>query len=134
MVQGMCGVSSGDVRVQRPVKQIVQLARTVEPGAQLELHMFLPCLIVRPLSIPHFNSLITPNQQAATAARHESHRALLRTKVHAARNENIWIIRGADFVPVLDHLWHGVGAGGAPVMWDDYVNSRCVVLPIDVGM
>ncbi|KAF8594948.1 hypothetical protein BDV93DRAFT_564895 [Ceratobasidium sp. AG-I] len=69
---------------------------------------------------------------AAAATRHESHRAFLRTKVHAARNENIWILRGADFVPVLDHLWHGVGAGGAPVRWDDYVDSRCAVLPLGV--
>lgn len=47
VVKGMCGLSSDDLRVQRPVKQIAQLARTIEPGAQLEPHMFLPCLIVR---------------------------------------------------------------------------------------
>lgn len=47
----MCGVRSDDVRVQACVKQVVQLARTVEEGALLEPHLFIPCLIVRPSSL-----------------------------------------------------------------------------------
>ncbi|KAF8594951.1 hypothetical protein BDV93DRAFT_122702 [Ceratobasidium sp. AG-I] len=149
LYMGICGVGSDDVRVQMCVKQVVQLARTVEEGARLEPHLFIPCLIVRPLSlsallphiilvtlvslvpIPFSHSLnLFDPIQAATAARHESHRALLRTKLRASRNEHIWILRGIDFVPVLDYLWHSTGAGGAPVRWDDYVRARVATLPI----
>ncbi|KAF8594954.1 hypothetical protein BDV93DRAFT_122801 [Ceratobasidium sp. AG-I] len=113
LYMGMCGVSSDDARVRSCVKQVVQLASTVKEGTLLEPHLFIPCLL------------------AAAAARHESHRALLRTKLGAARNENIWLLRGIDFVPVMDKLWHGAGAGGAPVRWDDYVQAREAVFPID---
>ncbi|KAF8594952.1 hypothetical protein BDV93DRAFT_528998 [Ceratobasidium sp. AG-I] len=113
LYMGMCGASSEDARVHACVKQVVQLARTVEQGSLMEPHLFIPCLL------------------AAAAARHESHRALLRAKLRASRNEHIWILRGIDFIPVLDHLWHGAGAGGAPVKWDDYVLARVTILPID---
>ncbi|KAG8744306.1 hypothetical protein FRC10_010378 [Ceratobasidium sp. 414] len=113
LYMGMCGADSSDPRVELAVRQVVQLAGTIEPGSPLEIHLLMPCLI------------------AGAAARKEQQRSVLRRKLEISRNENVWCLRGADFVPVLDHLWHGAGAGGCPVMWEDYVNSRCVVLPLD---
>ncbi|KAG8719780.1 Maltose acetyltransferase [Ceratobasidium sp. 394] len=109
----MCGADSSDPRVESAVRQVVQLAGTIESGNPLEIHLFMPCLI------------------AGVAARKEQHRSLLCRKLEISRNERVWCLRGADFVPVLEHLWHGAGASGCPVTWEDYVNSRCVVLPLD---
>ncbi|KAF8594327.1 hypothetical protein BDV93DRAFT_529383 [Ceratobasidium sp. AG-I] len=114
LYMGMCNVSSADPRVQSSVRQIVQLASTLEAGSTLERHFFMPCLI------------------AGAAAQQEKHRAILRGKIQACQNEKIWILRGDDFALVLDHLWHGAGAGGQPTTWDDYANSRNVALPVDV--
>lgn len=131
----MCEVNSEDPRVQSAVKQIVQMARTIQSDDQLELHLFIPCLIVcsfsfLPLSSPGTNPCIFFSQ-AGVAARQESHRALIRNKILTSRNEKIWVLRGADFAPVLDHLWHGAAAGGRPSTWEDYVSSRFAMLPIE---
>lgn len=69
--------------------------------------------------------------KAGAAARKEKHRAVIRRKVQASRSVSACILRGADFVSVLDHLWLGVGAGGVPTTWDDYVSSRCATLPVE---
>ncbi|KAG9098234.1 hypothetical protein FS749_004306 [Ceratobasidium sp. UAMH 11750] len=111
---GMCLVNSADPRVEVAVRQVVQLASTIEPGSTLERHIFMPALI------------------AGVAARQEKHRAMLRSKIYSARGQNVWLLPGPDFVAVLDHLWHGVGAGGAPTTWEDYVDSRCTMLPLDI--
>lgn len=113
LYMGMCGAKSNDERVEPLVKQIVQLASTVE-ARTLETHLFIPCLI------------------AGAAARKEKHRAVVRKKVQASRDVYACLLRGADFVFVLDHLWHGAAAGGAPTIWEDYVNSRCVALPLEI--
>ncbi|KAG9122242.1 hypothetical protein FRC07_001469, partial [Ceratobasidium sp. 392] len=89
---GMCMANSTDPRVEAAVRQVVQLASTIKSGALLERHIFMPALI------------------AGVAARQEQHRAVLRDKVSASRGQNIWLVPGQDFVTVLDHLWHGVGA------------------------
>ncbi|KAG9103298.1 hypothetical protein FRC06_011490 [Ceratobasidium sp. 370] len=68
---------------------------------------------------------------AGVAARYESHRAILRQKLCISKNENIWCLRGADFVPVLDYLWHGAGADGCPTTWESYAVARCTVLSIE---
>lgn len=112
LYMGMCSANSGDPRVESAVHQVVQLSKTVEPGNPLEIHLCMPCLI------------------AGIAARREHHRASMRKRIDVSRNENVWCLRGADFVPVLDHLWQGAGAGGEFVTWGDYVTSRCIVLPI----
>lgn len=44
----------------------------------------------------------------------------------------LWLLHGVEFVPVLDHLWHGVAADGRPIRWSDYMASRQVALPISV--
>ncbi|KAG9118624.1 hypothetical protein FRC07_006778, partial [Ceratobasidium sp. 392] len=105
LYMGMCGVDSGDARVESSIRQIVQLAKTIESGNPFEIHLSMPCLI------------------AGVVARLEPHRSLLRKKIEVSRNENVWCLRGADFVPVLNHLWHGAGAGGRAVNWEDYVTS-----------
>ncbi|CAE6463424.1 unnamed protein product [Rhizoctonia solani] len=112
LYMGMCGVDSADSRVVDSVRQVVSLSSTIEDTSPLGLHLFVPCLI------------------AGAAARAEYHRAALRTRIHASREANSWILRGADFVPVLDHLWHGAAREGRPVKWDDYVHSRCATFAI----
>ncbi|KAG8791206.1 hypothetical protein FRC12_009876 [Ceratobasidium sp. 428] len=114
LYMGMCGVDSADPRVELAVEQVVQLASTVTSGNLLENHLFMPCLI------------------AGVAARYETHRSIVRNKLNISTGENIWCLRGADFVPVLDHLWHGAGADGQPTAWEDYALTRRVVLPVDV--
>ncbi|KAJ1305773.1 hypothetical protein OPQ81_010503 [Rhizoctonia solani] len=112
LYMGMCGADSADPRVAASVRQIVRLSSTIETTSPLGIHLFVPCLI------------------ASTAARVEQHRATLRTRIHASREANSWIMRGADFVPVLDHLWHGAAHRGRPVKWEDYVRSRCATFSI----
>ncbi|KAH7338018.1 hypothetical protein B0J17DRAFT_660423 [Rhizoctonia solani] len=116
LYMGMCEVNSADPRVERAVQQVVHLGNSITIGSALERHILIPCLI------------------AGIAARQEKHRATLRSKVSGelSRKVNplVLLVRGFDFVAVLDHLWHGAGSGGSPVMWEDYVKSRCVVLPL----
>ncbi|CCO37332.1 hypothetical protein BN14_11487 [Rhizoctonia solani AG-1 IB] len=111
---GMREVNSACIQVQTAVRQIVQLGDVVEPGSPLERHLLIPCLI------------------AGVAARQEKHRASLRNKVSSKSfpHEITLVLRTSEFVVVLDHLWHGVGKGGSPVTWDDYVRSRCATIPI----
>ncbi|CUA73201.1 hypothetical protein RSOLAG22IIIB_05204 [Rhizoctonia solani] len=112
----MSEVNSADPRVERAVQQVVQLGNTIPEGSPLALYLLAPSLI------------------AGVAARQDKHRAALRNKVanENPRKINLLVlpVRGADFLPVLDHLWHGVGSGGSPVTWDDYVRSRRSVLPL----
>ncbi|KAF8695044.1 hypothetical protein RHS03_08093, partial [Rhizoctonia solani] len=106
-------VNSADARVESAVRQIVQL-QSVPEGNPQKSHFLVPCLL------------------AGIAARQEKHRAALRSSVsnQGPLKINTLMLRGPDFVPVLDHLWHGVGSQGNPVTWEDYVQSRCSVLPI----
>ncbi|EUC54912.1 fungal Zn(2)-cys(6) binuclear cluster domain protein, putative [Rhizoctonia solani AG-3 Rhs1AP] len=112
LYMGMCGADSADPRVVDSVRQVVWLSSTIEGTSPLGIHLFIPCLI------------------AGVAARAERHRAALRTRIHASREANSWILRGADFAPVLDHLWYGAARGGRPVKWDDYVCSRCATFAV----
>ncbi|CAE6503985.1 unnamed protein product [Rhizoctonia solani] len=112
MYMGMCEVDSADPRVEASVRQVAQLAATIEDGHPLETHITIPCVI------------------AAAAARREKHRAILRKKIVASKDGQVCLIRGADFVLVLDHLWHGVAAGGFPTTWQGYVESRFTVMPV----
>ncbi|CAE7222373.1 unnamed protein product [Rhizoctonia solani] len=111
---GVKDVNSADPRVEAAVQQVVQLGSTIEPGSALELHTLIPCVI------------------AGAAARQEKHRASLRSKIasRSSRREIILVLRAAEFAAVLDHLWHGAGADGKPTTWEDYVHSRCAVIPI----
>ncbi|KAF8594320.1 hypothetical protein BDV93DRAFT_529373 [Ceratobasidium sp. AG-I] len=113
LYMGMCNVDSTDPRVQMSVRQIVRLINVIELSGSLERHALIPYLI------------------AGIAARQETHRATICSKVSAANGQKAWIFRGDEFVPVLDHLWRGAGSGGSPTTWDDYVSSRRNALPLD---
>ncbi|CAE6435697.1 unnamed protein product, partial [Rhizoctonia solani] len=65
-------------------------------------------------------------------ARSEKQRKITRNKFSNVTETKFWMIRSENFVPVLDHLWHGAGSGGRPVTWADYVRSREAVLPIPI--
>ncbi|KDN47245.1 hypothetical protein RSAG8_03724, partial [Rhizoctonia solani AG-8 WAC10335] len=112
LYMGMLEADSADDRVEPLARQVAQLAGTVEAGTPFETHLFIPCLI------------------AGVAARKEKHRTILRKRIQASQKAEACLLRGADFSFVLDHLWHGAAAGGNPVTWDDYVNSRCLTMPV----
>ncbi|EUC54700.1 fungal Zn(2)-cys(6) binuclear cluster domain protein, putative [Rhizoctonia solani AG-3 Rhs1AP] len=107
----VCGVDSLDQRVQASVKQIVRLMEVVHVPP-MDVHLSTPCII------------------AGIAARYETQRALIYQKLLSFRNTHIWVLRGADFAPILKHLWHGAGVNGGGVTWCDYINSRCALLPL----
>ncbi|KAJ1305533.1 hypothetical protein OPQ81_000539 [Rhizoctonia solani] len=111
LYMGMCGVSSHDLRVQASIRQIIQLGETVA-NLPIGIHMFTHCVI------------------AGIGARSEKYRSLIRQKLLSFKDTRVWLFRGPQFSKVLDHLWHGVGAGGGPVLWDDYIRSRCAVVQI----
>ncbi|CAE6445227.1 unnamed protein product [Rhizoctonia solani] len=112
----VCDAPSDDPRIQAYVKQILQVVRTLkEPGASdANASLFSQYLMV------------------GICARRESHRKIAREKLAHANETKFWlrVIRASDFVPVLDHLWHGAAAGGRPVRWSDYVHSREAVFPV----
>lgn len=68
--------------------------------------------------------------QAGICACSEKHRKVVREELTDASESKIWLMRGVDFVPVLDHLWHGAAANGQPIGWGDYMRSRETMLPI----
>ncbi|CAE7212026.1 unnamed protein product [Rhizoctonia solani] len=105
----MCGVNSFDRRVQASVKQIVRLVEVVHI-TPIDVHLSAPCII------------------AGIAAQCEYHRALIYEKLLSFRSTHIWVIRGADFAPILKHLWHGVGVNGSAVTWD-----MCLDTPPDIS-
>ncbi|CAE6357397.1 unnamed protein product [Rhizoctonia solani] len=108
---GMCEVASDDLRVQASVHQIIKLMRVVG-DAHLDVHFSVPSVV------------------AGIAARSESQRAFILRKLKTFNGVRLWILRGRDFARVLRYLWNGSAAGGAAVGWDDYVEARCRVLPI----
>ncbi|CAE6480155.1 unnamed protein product [Rhizoctonia solani] len=115
LYMGMQETNSADPRIESAVRQIVQLANVFETDSPLETHLMVPYLI------------------AGVTARQEKHRAVLRGKLasEAIRRGHTLALRGSDFIPVLDHLWHGAGSEGRPIMWEDYVQSRRMVLPVE---
>ncbi|KAH7322350.1 hypothetical protein B0J17DRAFT_683764 [Rhizoctonia solani] len=101
---GVCGVTSHDPRVQASVQQML--------NTHLDVHFSMPSIV------------------AGLAAPYESQRTLIIRKMKSFYGVRIWKVRGQDFVRVLEHLWHGPAASGGAVVWDDYVQARCKVLPI----
>ncbi|CUA68594.1 hypothetical protein RSOLAG22IIIB_07968 [Rhizoctonia solani] len=108
---GMCGVSSHDERVQESISEIIRLGETVD-NLPIGVHILPHCVIV------------------GLAAKYEKHRAIVHKKLLSFKGSHVWLFHGLEFGRVLEHLWYGVGAGGAPVTWDDYVRSRNAVAPI----
>ncbi|KAG9089947.1 hypothetical protein FRC06_001285 [Ceratobasidium sp. 370] len=110
--QGMCGLNSHDPRVQSSTRQIGRLYDTIKANISVGIHFLVPLLL------------------AAICTRSEIERSRLR-KVIAQPNDKAWLLKGVEFESVLDHLWHGAAADGAPITWDDYVNSRKATIHID---
>ncbi|CAE7189751.1 unnamed protein product [Rhizoctonia solani] len=108
---GMCGVSSHDSRVQTSITQIIQLGESVT-DLSIRMHMLMHYIV------------------AGLGAQYEHHRSLIRDKLLSHKGRRVWLFRGSELSQVLDHLWHGMGAGGAPVTWNDYVRSRYMVFPL----
>ncbi|KAF8688486.1 hypothetical protein RHS03_09573, partial [Rhizoctonia solani] len=108
---GICGVSSHYSRVQASIAQIIQLEGIVA-GLPMSIHMLMHYVV------------------AGMGARYEQQRSIIRQKLVSFKGKGVWLFQGPEFTQILDHLWHGAGAGGAPVMWDDYVQSRCTVIHI----
>ncbi|CAE6355484.1 unnamed protein product [Rhizoctonia solani] len=108
---GVCGVSSHDSRVQDAVHRIVQFGETVS-NSPVGVHMLGPYIV------------------AGLAARLEKHRVVLYKQLLSLKHMGVWLFHGPQFSQILYHLWHGIGMGGAPVMWDDYVQSRYAIIPI----
>ncbi|CAE6431130.1 unnamed protein product [Rhizoctonia solani] len=108
---GMCGVSSHDERIQASIRQIIQLGEALE-NLPIGVHTLAHCVIV------------------GLAAKYEKHRSIVHKKILSFKGYQVWLFRGSEFAQVLEYLWFGVGAGGAPVIWDDYIESRRAVVPI----
>ncbi|CUA73190.1 putative transcriptional regulatory protein YLR278C [Saccharomyces cerevisiae S288c] [Rhizoctonia solani] len=110
----VCGLTSDDPRIQLCVTQILQVIGTVRKheSPDIKVPFFIQYLMV------------------GICARSEQHRKITRRKLSDVNETKLWMIRGTDFVPVLDHLWHGAGSGGRPVTWGDYVYSREALLPV----
>ncbi|CUA68592.1 hypothetical protein RSOLAG22IIIB_07966 [Rhizoctonia solani] len=107
----MCGVSSHDTRVQESIEQIIRLGKAVD-NLPIGVHILPHCVVV------------------GLVAKYEKHRSIVHKKLLSFKGTQVWLFQGSEFGRVLEHLWYGVGAGGAPVTWDDYVQSRRAVVPI----
>ncbi|CUA68593.1 hypothetical protein RSOLAG22IIIB_07967 [Rhizoctonia solani] len=107
---GMCGVSSHDERVQESISEIIRLGDAMD-NLPIGVHILPHCVIV------------------GLAAKYEKHRAIIHKKLLSFKGNRVWLFHGLDFARILEHLWYGVGAGGAPITWDDYVQSRRAVVP-----
>ncbi|CAE6444633.1 unnamed protein product [Rhizoctonia solani] len=108
---GVCGVSSHDSRVQVSVNRIFDLGESAG-SSRIGIHMLPHCIV------------------AGVAARLEKHRIAVYEKLRSFDDTGAWLFSGSQFSQALYHLWHSAGMGGAPVTWDDYVQSRCAVIPI----
>ncbi|CAE6530533.1 hypothetical protein RSOLAG22IIIB_10869 [Rhizoctonia solani] len=113
LYMGMCGCMSDDPRVQNSVRQIIQLLHILQPDLTTRTHYFIPSLIA---------SICTPS---------EKHRAELRNAFVKTEKALPWLFRALDYKTLVDHLWHGAAAGGKPVKWEDFIESRRATMPID---
>ncbi|CEL63187.1 hypothetical protein RSOLAG1IB_05228 [Rhizoctonia solani AG-1 IB] len=67
---------------------------------------------------------------AGVAARLESQRVAVYSKLNSFTDARPWLVSGSQFSRFLYHLWHATGTGGGAVTWDDYVQSRQAIIPI----
>ncbi|KAG8796110.1 hypothetical protein FRC12_004862 [Ceratobasidium sp. 428] len=113
LYMSVCGLRSDDLRVRAAVQQIFRLIGTIQCDGptMMKIQLFGQYMI------------------AGACTHLENQRALVRTRLACVDN-NLWLYRGADYVPILDHLWHGAAANGRPILWDDYINSRRAALPV----
>ncbi|KAJ1305338.1 hypothetical protein OPQ81_000354 [Rhizoctonia solani] len=110
----VCECSSDDERIQRCVTQILQVVGTVKKHEDSDVN------------VPFFIQYL----MAGICAQSEKQRRTVRNKLSDTKETKFWMMPGADFVPVLNHLWHGAGSGGRPITWADYIYSRKTLLPV----
>ncbi|KAF8606105.1 hypothetical protein BDV93DRAFT_520962 [Ceratobasidium sp. AG-I] len=106
LYMGMCDCSNDDPRVQKSVRQIIQLLGVTQPDSALSVHFFIPLLL------------------AAICARGEKQRDYLRRGLAQCGENKAWIFKGRGFISVVEQLWHGPAADGAAITWGDYVHLR----------
>ncbi|KAG8708929.1 hypothetical protein FRC08_018637 [Ceratobasidium sp. 394] len=116
LYMSVCGARSDDPRVSLSVRQVFQIIDTVKHKPQ-------------PITRLHFS---TQYLMAGAYTPSEKQRAIAREQLSVSVKTGTWLLSGSDFIPVLDHLWHGAAAGGRPVTWNDYLHSRQVALPIPI--
>ncbi|KDN40034.1 hypothetical protein RSAG8_08355, partial [Rhizoctonia solani AG-8 WAC10335] len=117
LYMSVCGTTSGDEKVRSSVRQILQILETVRKQQALDTEVNVPCFL--------------QYLMAGICSQNEKHRAIVRKKLGDICGTRLWLMRGTDFVPVLDHLWHGAAADGRPITWGDYL-SREIALPVIV--
>ncbi|CAE6501383.1 unnamed protein product [Rhizoctonia solani] len=110
------GLTSDDPRIQRCVTQSLQVVGTVKKHESSDTY------------VPFFVQYL----MIGICARREQHRKIVRNRLLDVNETKFWMLRGADFASVLDHLWHGAGSSGRPISWSDYVYSREVLLPVPI--
>ncbi|KAG8772973.1 hypothetical protein FRC12_002806 [Ceratobasidium sp. 428] len=111
-----CGATTDDLRVQSAVQQVFQLTSIVRrfEGSLVTKHVFAQYLV------------------AGACARSEKQRAIARQRLEDKVDNGLWVIQGLDFLPVLDHLWHGAAVNGQPIRWSDYAHSRRTALSVAI--
>ncbi|KAH7338124.1 hypothetical protein B0J17DRAFT_717773 [Rhizoctonia solani] len=114
LYMAVCDIPSDDPRIQSHVKQILQVVGTVKKQGFSGAHV----------------SFFVQYLMVGISARNEGHRKVARDELLAPTGTKIWSMRAPDFVPVLDHLWHGAAANGRPIKWSDYMHSRKIMLPV----
>ncbi|EUC60500.1 fungal Zn(2)-cys(6) binuclear cluster domain protein [Rhizoctonia solani AG-3 Rhs1AP] len=108
------GRYSDDIQVELCTQQIFEVTSMVkEPEPSTA-------------SVPFFIQYL----MAGICARDDSQRTLVRDRLATVSTTRLWMMRGRDFLPVLEHLWQGAAAKGHPVKWGDYLDSREAVLPV----
>ncbi|CEL53626.1 hypothetical protein RSOLAG1IB_06481 [Rhizoctonia solani AG-1 IB] len=114
LYMAVCGASSDEPRVQLCISQILQVIETVKKhdSPYASIPFFIQYLIV------------------GICAHREKHRRIVRDKLSDKIGTKFWKFQVGEFVPVLDHLWHGAGSSGRPVKWFDYIHSREALVPI----
>ncbi|CAE6416039.1 unnamed protein product, partial [Rhizoctonia solani] len=110
----VCGTSSDDLRIQSCIRQTLQIVGAVKNCGSSNAHV----------------SFFVQYLMVGICAQSELHRKAVRDKLSASNETKLWILRAPEFVPVLDHLWHGAAAGGRPIKWCDYMRSREAMLPV----
>ncbi|KAF8606238.1 hypothetical protein BDV93DRAFT_363907 [Ceratobasidium sp. AG-I] len=111
-----CGVASDDPRVASAVRQIFQLLSNIDQqdSFMAKSRFFVQYLV------------------AGACTSSEKRRAVARFQLSSRHGDGLWQHPGSDFVPLLDHLWHGAAANGRPIRWSDYMASRQAALPIPI--
>ncbi|KAF8606286.1 hypothetical protein BDV93DRAFT_542989 [Ceratobasidium sp. AG-I] len=114
LYMAICGVASDDPRVQSSVKQVFQLISSTKGPNRVPIdpHFFIQYIV------------------AGACARSEKQRAMARNQLVDLVESRSWFWRGSDFIPLLDHLWHGAAINGRPIRWSDYIASRQATLPV----